>query len=95
MLLQRTKMLPSGPGWVYELKLDGFRAEAIKSAGVVRLRSRNDNDFNSKFPSIAGALAAMPDNTVIDGEIVALDGSGRPSFNLVQNYGSGGVSIVY
>jgi hypothetical protein len=53
--------------------LIGYRALAIKSGGKVRLRSRNDNDFNSRYPAIVDALAAMPDNTVIDGEIVALD----------------------
>jgi ATP-dependent DNA ligase len=61
-----------------ELKLDGFRAEGIKSGGRVHLRSRNNKDFNAKYPAIVQALAAMPDETVIDGEIVALE-SGRHS----------------
>jgi len=73
MLLLRTDKLPKGPQYIFELKFDGFRALAIKSGGRVRLRSRNDRDFNSRYPSIAKALAAMPDETVIDGEIVALD----------------------
>jgi ATP-dependent DNA ligase len=73
MLLQRTETLPEGGSWTYELKLDGFRAEAIKSGGRVHLRSRNDKDFNSNYPAIVLALAAMPDETVMDGEIVALD----------------------
>jgi bifunctional non-homologous end joining protein LigD len=46
MLLQRTEKLPQGELWMYELKLDGFRAEAIKTGGRVHLRSRNDKDFN-------------------------------------------------
>jgi bifunctional non-homologous end joining protein LigD len=50
MLLQRTEELPQSGLWAYELKLDGFRAEAIKSAGRVHLRSRNDKDFNAKYP---------------------------------------------
>lgn len=49
MLLLRTDKLPEGPDWTYELKLDGYRAVAIKKAGKVHLRSRNDNDFNARI----------------------------------------------
>ena len=73
MLLQPAEKLSDGGLWLYELKLDGFRAEAIKTGGRVQLRSRNDKDFNRKYPAIVQALAAMPDETVIDGDIVALD----------------------
>jgi bifunctional non-homologous end joining protein LigD len=89
MLLLRTEKLPDGPGWLNELKFDGYRALAIKSGGQIHLRSRNDNDFNSRYPAIVKALAAMPEDTVIDGEVVALDGDGKPSFNLLQNYAAG------
>src|ERR1051325_11092592 len=73
MLLLRTDSLPSGEQWLYELKLDGYRAIAFKRNGDVSLRSRNDNDFNVRYPSVVKALAHLPDNTVIDGEIVAFD----------------------
>src|ERR1700681_2080059 len=76
MLLLRTEKLPEGVEWLVELKLDGYRALAIKSGGKVRLRSRNDNDFNARYPAIVKALAAMPEDSVIDGEVVALDGEG-------------------
>jgi ATP-dependent DNA ligase len=95
MLLLQTDRLPEGPNQSYELKLDGYRALAIKTGGRVKLRSRNDNDFNARYPAIVNALSAMPDETVIDGEVVALDESGRPSFNLLQNYGSAGAPLIY
>jgi bifunctional non-homologous end joining protein LigD len=87
MLLLRTEKLPEGPDWFHELKFDGYRALAIKAGGKVHLRSRNDNDFNGRYPSIVKALGVMPEDTVIDGEVVALDPDGKPSFNLLQNYG--------
>jgi bifunctional non-homologous end joining protein LigD len=73
MLLLRTDKLPEGPSWLHELKFDGYRALAIKADGAVQLRSRNDKNFNSRYPVILKALAPMPDDTVIDGEVVALD----------------------
>ena len=68
MLLLRTEKLPEGANWLYELKFDGYRALAMKTVGKVKLRSRNDNDFNARYPGIMKALAPMPDDTVIDGE---------------------------
>jgi bifunctional non-homologous end joining protein LigD len=52
MLLLRTHSLPSGEQWLYELKLDGYRAIAFKRNGVVYLRSRNDNDFNGRYSAV-------------------------------------------
>jgi DNA ligase D-like protein (predicted ligase) len=95
MLLLRTSKLPEDNDWLYEIKLDGYRALAIKTGGKVQLRSRNDNDFSLRYPAIAKALASLPDETVIDGEIVAFDESGKPSFNILQNYGSSKSPLVY
>jgi bifunctional non-homologous end joining protein LigD len=95
MLLQRVQSLPTGPNWTYEVKLDGYRALAIKSNGRVLLRSRNNNDFNGKYPGIVAALGALPGETVVDGEVVALDTAGRPSFKLLQNAGSSKLVLVY
>src|SRR5215471_7667664 len=95
MLLLRTEKLPEGPEWVHELKFDGYRVVAMKSGGKVRLRSRNDKDFNGRYPSIVKALKAMPEDTVVDGEVVALDPDGKPSFNLLQNYGSAAATLHF
>ena len=73
MLLLRTEKLPEGLDWLVELKLDGYRALAIKTAGKVQLHSRNDNDFSLRYHGIVKALQPMPDETVIDGEVIALD----------------------
>lgn len=50
MLLRRTHTLPEGSNWAYEVKLDRYRALAIKPNGKFLLRSRNNKDFNAKYP---------------------------------------------
>ena len=85
MLAVAVTKLPEGPAWSYELKFDGYRALGLKAAGRVRLLSRNGKDFTKRFASIAHALAALPDETVIDGEIIAYGDDLRPSFNVLQN----------
>lgn len=95
MLLLPSSSLPEGSGWSYELKLDGYRAIAFKTSDHVKLRSRNNKDFTRKYRGVAQALTALPDETIVDGEIVALDESGRPSFNALQNYGSLDSSVFY
>jgi bifunctional non-homologous end joining protein LigD len=95
MLLQRAERLPEGPKWSYELKLDGYRALAIKSGGRVQLHSRKNKDFTRQYPAIVNTLAVLPDETVVDGEVIALDEAGRPAFNWLQNSGSTKMQIVY
>jgi DNA ligase D-like protein (predicted ligase) len=95
MLLLKTEKLAEGDGWLRELKLDGYRAIAFKTSGKVHLRSRHDRDFARRYPDVVRALARLPDDTVIDGEVVALDEEGRPSFNILQNYGSSAGPVVF
>jgi DNA ligase D-like protein (predicted ligase) len=80
--------IPEGPEWTYEIKLDGFRLEVVKDRTETTLFSRRGNVLNQEFPYIAGALKGLPVNTVIDGELVALDDEGRTDFNLLQNFRS-------
>jgi bifunctional non-homologous end joining protein LigD len=73
--------------WLYEIKLGGYRALILKDGDRVRVRSRNDKDLS--YPTIveaAGRLHAR--QAVVDGEIVAVDAQGRPSFQALQHTGS-------
>jgi len=87
--------LPEGPEWTYEIKLDGFRLQAVKTAGGTTLYSRRGNVLNAKFQSIADALEGLPEDTVIDGEIVALNAHNRSDFKLLQSFRSAEASIHY
>jgi DNA ligase D-like protein (predicted ligase) len=88
--------LPAGPGWAYEIKLDGYRAQVLCDGKAIRLLSRNGKDIASRFPAITRELAnALPADSAIDGELVALDPSGKPSFSLIQNSASSGAEIVF
>src|ERR1700745_494120 len=72
--------LPDGSKWIFEIKLDGYRAVAVKSDGRVSLFSRVHNSFAHHLPLIVEALADLPEGTVVDGEVVALDESGPTEF---------------
>ena len=87
--------LPEGSQWLWEIKLDGYRAVAVKSGAAVTLYSRNERALNNRFPYIVEQLRELPDGTVVDGEIVALDDDGRPVFNLLQNFTSEAGRIRY
>jgi hypothetical protein len=80
--------IPEGDLWTYELKLEGYRAIAVKSGGKATVYSRRGTDLTQRFRYLADALANLPDETVIDGEVVALDEQGKPNFNLLQNFRS-------
>jgi DNA ligase D-like protein (predicted ligase) len=81
--------------WTYEIKLDGYRAIAVKSSQTINLFSRRGKSFNSQYPYLVEALAELPSGTVVDGEVLALDDAGRPNFNLLQQFRSAASRICY
>ncbi len=96
MLAEAVEELPeAAETWLYELKLDGYRSIAVKRLEEVQLFSRNHNLFNDKFPTIAAALKELEAETVLDGEVVALDQAGRPSFSVLQNFRVATTGIYY
>lgn len=95
MELLAVSRLPEGPEWSYEVKLDGYRAQAIYG-NQLRLLSRRGKDFSSQFPQTYRALAsAVPAASIVDGELVALDAQGRPDFQTLQNSRSRAASVVF
>jgi bifunctional non-homologous end joining protein LigD len=77
--------MPSGGGWIYEIKFDGYRALALRGGSETRILSRNQKDLGSKFPEVKDSIGALDiEDAIIDGEIVALDEKGRSSFQLLQ-----------
>src|SRR5512138_1165254 len=81
MLATSAATLPVGDDWTYEVKFDGYRLLAVKEARRVVLLSRNLKDITAQFPSVARIIAELAAESVfLDGEVVAIDPEGRPSF---------------
>jgi bifunctional non-homologous end joining protein LigD len=96
MLATAADRLPTDPIWTYEVKWDGFRTLAIKSGSTVRLLSRNLKNLTGDYPGIASAIARLkPADVVLDGEIVAIDADGRPSFQALQHRRPASVAVAY
>jgi bifunctional non-homologous end joining protein LigD len=90
--------LPEGDDWLYEVKWDGYRVLALKHDDDVRLLSLKEKDLTSDFPAVAEAVRALEAGTaLLDGEVVAIDARGCPSFQALQNRASSGRNwqIVY
>jgi bifunctional non-homologous end joining protein LigD len=94
MLATLAEEPPTGPGWLFEVKWDGFRALARVRGGEATLTSRNGNDLTARFEQVARALPARlrTADCVLDGEVCALDDRGRPSFSAMQQ---GAGALVY
>jgi bifunctional non-homologous end joining protein LigD len=88
--------LPTGCDWLYEAKFDGYRALALKDGAGVKLWSRKGNDLTADYPAIRQAIAALKaKSALLDGEIVAFDESGRPSFQQLQHRSANPAAIRY
>ena len=90
--------LPGGGEWIYEVKWDGYRAQALKHGNSVRLLSLKNKPLGADFPDVVAAVSALTaDTAIIDGEVVAVNAEGKPSFQMLQNRGSAGREwhIVY
>ena len=91
MLAAVTEAPPEGDGWLTEIKLDGYRVLASVDHGKVRLLTRNGNDWTDRLPAVAAAVGRLQvEQAMLDGELVALDQDGVPSFPALQAALSGG-----
>src|SRR5262245_41942128 len=96
MLAPASEVLPEGNGWTYEIKWDGYRALAAKDGTNIRLISRNQKNLTGDYPTVVSALQSIGEKAVLlDGEIVALDANGRPSFQALQHRSTKGLVITF
>jgi bifunctional non-homologous end joining protein LigD len=82
--------VPAGSSWIHEIKYDGYRLLLAVGDGVATAWTRNGKDWSDKFKALVKAAAKLPAGCLIDGEAVALDEDGRPSFQLLQSTLKGG-----
>src|SRR5262249_8400311 len=87
---------PTGPGWIHEIKLDGFRMMVRRDAADVRLLTRNGIDWSARFPLIFEAAGALQVRSfLLDGEAVACDGDGMPGFDRLRDGRQDGRVFLY
>ena len=88
--------LPEGGEWLYEAKFDGYRALALKDGATVKMLSRRGHDLTRDYPAVRSAVAALKAaSALLDGEIVAFDETGRPSFQQLQHRTAKGTAVRY
>jgi bifunctional non-homologous end joining protein LigD len=86
---------PSGPGWLHEIKHDGFRIMARRDGAGIRLITRHGNDFTNRFPIIVAAVTALPARSfLIDGEAIVTNGDGLAVFDLIRHKRHGGAAVL-
>jgi bifunctional non-homologous end joining protein LigD len=86
---------PAGPGWIHEIKHDGFRILAHRRGRSIRLLTRNGIDFADRFPLITEAIEALPvTSCVVDGEAIVCDGDGLAVFDLIRGHGRNGQAVL-
>ncbi len=95
MLCTLTKETPGDPGYLYEIKWDGYRIISYVQKGKVRLDSRSAKDYTKRYPPIVAALQALGHDAVIDGEVVVFNEDGAPDFDALQLYNGHDTAIVY
>src|SRR5699024_1573285 len=86
MLASPKRKIFNDPGWIYELKWDGYRMISAISNGEVKTYSRNGNSFTERFYKITKSLEGIPFDANLDGEVVAMDNDGKNNFQALQNY---------
>ena len=95
MYAKPVQVLPEGNGWLYEIKLDGYRCLAGRDGNGITLWSRRGTLLAKQFPTIARSCERLEPDTLIDGEIVGLDETGRFSFSALQHYRAAAHSVQY
>lgn len=80
--------------WIFEIKWDGYRVITRKKGNEIHLSSRNQVSFDNKFSTIRSALKAVKGSAVLDGEVIAVDEKGNPSFQKLQNFQKTGVGTI-
>jgi bifunctional non-homologous end joining protein LigD len=96
MLATPASVLPVGTDRSYEVKWDGYRVIAVKDGARVRLLSRKAKDPTREYSRVAASIAQLrPAHLVLDGELVAVDAAGHPSFQALQHRATSGLTLVY
>jgi bifunctional non-homologous end joining protein LigD len=85
----------TGPGWLHEIKHDGFRIMARREGAGVRLITRRGNDFTSRFPFAVAAVTTLPARSfLIDGEAIVANGDGLAVFDLIRHKRHGSTAVL-